>query len=31
MDDVKKHVSCMAILQYIYGALMDNTWILGQE
>ena len=31
MDDVKKHVNCMATLQYTHGVLMNNVWTLGQE
>ena len=30
MDDVKKYVNCIAILQYIHDALMDAQ-TLGQE
>ena len=31
MDDVKKYVNCIAILQYIYDVFMDDAWTLGQE
>ena len=31
MDNIKKHIDYMTILWYIHGALMDDTWTLGQE
>ena len=31
MNDIKEHVNSMSILWYIYNALIDDVWTLGQD
>ena len=30
-NDIKEYINYIAIIQYTYSTLMDDTWTLGQD